>query len=180
MEERKATVILSTTQNSSVQDFVLNCIQPGGPRLIVTPENTSVEKEGKDVTIAINTNLPSLKCIIPENVKWITQKSLTNKQLILTVAASDIAKIRTATVEITSESAAYPTTKSIEIRQAGAVDMAELLDVKFNADGTAEDLSAMKMPIKAFAGSTLSMIENETFGYIAKFDPVTILSLIHI
>lgn len=99
MEERKATVILSTTQNSSVQDFVLNCIQPGGPRLIVTPENTSVEKEGKDVTIAINTNLPSLKCIIPENVKWITQKSLTNKQLILTVAASDIAKIRTATVE---------------------------------------------------------------------------------
>ena len=24
----------------------------------------------------------------------------------------------------------------------------------------------MKMPIKAFAGSTLSMIENETFGYI--------------
>ena len=174
LEERKATVILSTTQNSSVQDFVLNCIQPGGPRLIVTPENTSVEKEGKDVTIAINTNLPSLKCIIPENVKWITQKSLTNKQLILTVAASDIAKIRTATVEITSESAAYPTTKSIEIRQAGAVDMAELLDVKFNADGTAEDLSAMKMPIKAFAGSTLSMIENETFGYIAKFDPVTI------
>ena len=64
LEERKATVILSTTQNSSVQDFVLNCIQPGGPRLIVTPENTSVEKEGKDVTIAINTNLPSLKCII--------------------------------------------------------------------------------------------------------------------
>ena len=77
-------------------------------------------------------------------------------------------------MEITSESAAYPTTKSIEIRQAGAVDMAELLDAKFNADGTAEDLSAMKMPIKAFAGSTLSMIENETFGYIAKFDPVTI------
>ena len=34
--------------------------------------------------------------------------------------------------------------------------------------------SAMKMPIKAFAGSTLSMIENETFGYIAKFDLVTI------
>lgn len=47
LEERKATVILSTTQNSSVQDFVLNCIQPDGPRLIVTPENTSVEKKGK-------------------------------------------------------------------------------------------------------------------------------------
>lgn len=38
-------------------------------------------------------------------------KSLTNKQLVLTVAASDIAKIRTATVEVTSESPAYPTTK---------------------------------------------------------------------
>lgn len=52
--------------------------------------------------------------------------------------------------------------------------MAELLDVKFNADGTAEDLSAMKMPIKTFAGPTLTMIENETFGYIAKFDPATV------
>lgn len=174
LEERKAQVILSSTQNSSVQDFILNCIQPGGPRLIVTPENASVGKEGKDVVVAISTNLPSLKCIIPENVKWITQKSLTNKQLVLTVAASDIAKIRTATVEVTSESSAYPTTKSIEIRQAGAVDMAELLDVKFNADGTAEDLSAMKMPIKTFAGPTLTMIENETFGYIAKFDPETV------
>ena len=51
---------------------------------------------------------------------------------------------------------------------------AELLDVKFNADGTAEDLSAMKMPIKTFAGPTLTMIENETFGYIAKFDPETV------
>lgn len=101
-------------------------------------------------------------------------KSLTNKQLVLTVATSDIAKIRTATVEVTSESSAYPTTKSIEIRQAGTVDMAELLDVKFNADGTAEDLSAMKMPIKTFAGPTLTMIENETFGYIAKFDPETV------
>jgi cytidyltransferase-like protein len=49
-----------------------------------------------------------------------------------------------------------------------------LLDVKFNADGTAEDLSAMKMPIKTFAGPTLTMIENETFGYIAKFDPETV------
>ena len=67
-------------------------------------------------------------------------------------------------------SAALMTTAGVPLMAQGtAKPVADMLDVKFNSDGTAEDVSAMKNVVEA-VGTNLSTYYNEGFGFcVANF-----------
>lgn len=180
LDERKAAVTLSpAAENAGVQGVVTNFIQPGGPRLALTQTVFTAQKGGEDVTIPVSTNLTAVKAVIPDDVDWITEKSASATEVVLTVSPSDIANSRTAEIGIASAMDEYPVSETVTIRQAGAVDPAELLDVQFNTDKTATDLSEWGNEIYTIGmdnyGNYLNVVYDEALGMnVARYTaPVT-------
>ena len=186
IDSRTATVVLSAPDEDSVNDVVTNFIQPGGPRIELSQTSYTVSNEENVLTIPFSTNVEKLKCSVLDAAEndWLNASvSVTasetagvyNGELKVNVSQSLLLKMRTATVVIESEMAEYPVTSSVEIRQSGAtpVDPAELLDVVFNEDGTAEDVSELGMNVQAYPGASLTVVEHDVFGYASNFNPAS-------
>lgn len=175
LDERIAKLVLSAV-DATLQDDTLTFIQPGGPRLSIGSYGI-VPKEGGELAINVGSNIV-WKCEIPDDVDWITLKSKTTTELVFDVDANPNAGARMADIALIGVEYTG-VTGTITVRQSGAVDPAELLDVVFNADGTATDVSVRENNIYTvnMIGNEdyLGVAYNETFGFnVAQFtNPTT-------
>ena len=145
-------VILSYTVNgkNAFSFSVLQLGAPPTPTLEITPKAPeTLSKDGADITFTITAGTNSWEYAIQSESGWLTEKGKTANSLTLT-AAKNSNKTRTANV--TFKLSKYPTvTQIVEITQAGeapATIVADMLDVEFNLDGTAKDLSPMKHTVQ--------------------------------
>lgn len=154
LDERTAKLVLSAV-DATLQDDTLTFIQPGGPRLTIGTYGI-VPKEGGELAINVGSNIV-WKCEIPDDVDWITLKSKTTSGLVLNVLPNSGGGARVA--DISFKGVVYDNvTETITIRQTGTVDPAELLDVVFNTDKTAKDVSVLGNEIY-----TVNMVGNEDY-----------------
>jgi hypothetical protein len=109
------------------------------PRLNVTSSGTpSVAKSGGNLTLTIDAN-SDWEYEMPSNAGWLTKTAETATSI--TLAAANNAKWSGRSAVVTVKMTHYPEyTYSYIVCQAGAADM---LDVIFNTDGTATDVSPM-------------------------------------
>ena len=170
LDERIAKLVLSAV-NETLQDDTLTFIQPGGPRLTIGTYGI-VPKEGGELAINVGSNIV-WKCEIPDDVDWITLKSKTTSGLVLNVLPNSGGGARVA--DISFKGVVYDNvTETITIRQAGVVDPAELLDVVFNTDKTANDISELgnKIYTVNMAGNEdyLNVVYDQNWGFnVAQF-----------
>ncbi|MDR1171261.1 MAG: hypothetical protein LBL24_02280 [Bacteroidales bacterium] len=109
------------------------------PVLTVTPPSSAtIVKAGGDLILAIEANA-DWEYDIPAGATWLTKKEETATALTLTAANNALWGGRSAVVTVSLTE--YPEyTRSYTVCQSGAADM---LDVVFNTDGTANDVSPM-------------------------------------
>lgn len=141
------------------------------PRLNVTLSSIlPVAKTGGEVTFAIDAN--TNYTYVLDDDSWLTKKTQSPSSLTLEAAnnASSGGRKTTLTVHLTN----YPDFScSYSIRQSGFADM---LDVLFNADGTAEDVSAMDNTVewKHSDNNPLSVAYSSVYGRnIVTFNPAS-------
>ncbi|WP_294452628.1 BACON domain-containing carbohydrate-binding protein [uncultured Bacteroides sp.] len=139
------------------------------PGLVVTTDDENIGFESQDITINVVSSSTWSYNITGDNTEWLTEKSKSDNQLILTAKKFSRYSIsRTATVTISDGS----DSKSVTITQKGIVS-AELLDISFQENGDAINISNFDITIEKKAGDALTVVTNERFGYGAKFDPIT-------
>ena len=125
------------------------------PELEVTTDDGNIGFESQDITINVVSSSTWSYNITGDNTEWLTEKSKSDNQLILTATkfSSYSTPSRTATVTISDGS----DSKSVTIMQSSIV-AAELLDVVFNMDKTANDISVLGNNIY-----TVNMTGNEDY-----------------
>lgn len=145
--------------------YTLTVSQMSG--LDVTTNDENIGFESQDVTINVVSSSTWSYNITGDNTGWLTEKSKSENQLILTAGKfSRYNTSRTATVTISDGNVS----KSVAITQKGIVS-AELLDINFQENGDAKNTSNFNINIEKKAGDALTVVTNERFGYAAKFNP---------
>lgn len=145
--------------------YTLTVSQMSG--LDVTTNDENIGFESQDITINVVSSSTWSYNITGDNTEWLTEKSKSDNQLILTAGKfSRYNTSRTATVTISDGSVS----KSVAIKQNGIVS-AELLDISFQENGNAIDRANFKINIEKKAGDALTVVTNDRFGYGAKFSP---------
>lgn len=156
------------------QEFTKIKIEQYGltPKMEVTP--TSVAKfpeTGGEVDFTINTNTLGWEYLISPEVDWIREVSKKETELTLSIVENPNPQERSAAITFTSLST--PEMKqSINIAQAAktVLPVADLLDIVFKSDGSAEDISPLKQSVSTIEGPTLSTLFSNTYQrYIARF-----------
>lgn len=156
--------------------------EPNGTFLVVDPQKVEVPAEGGDAVLTIDSNAEQWEYTIPvDATAWLKEAAKTPTGITFTVSANPKKKARTATVEFAAIAGEERIVKEIVIAQdAGKSNNAVLLlDVVFNSDGTASDLSQGNLPIETVAGTALNVYRNESYGcQVARFshDPGTVIS----
>jgi hypothetical protein len=109
------------------------------PALTVTPPpSATIARTGGNLILAIEANA-DWEYVIPAGATWLTQTGESATALTLTAANNTLWGGRSAVVTVSLTE--YPEyTRSYIVCQSGAADM---LDVVFNTDGTANDVSPM-------------------------------------
>lgn len=138
------------------------------PYLTVTPaEAATLPVEGGDIELTVETNTSGWEYAIASDNSWLSEKVREEHKLILSAAANEGSSKLEATVTITSTEDA---TLKQEITVTQYCLAADLLDVVFNNDGTATDISPMGNRVETVAGGALMTYYNDNFGgYMARF-----------
>lgn len=138
------------------------------PYLTVTPtEVAPLSAEGGEIELTVETNTAGWEYAIASNSSWLSEKSREETRLVLAAGANEGDSKLEATVTITSTE--DPTLKQ-EIAVVQYSLTADLLDVVFNNDGTATDVSPMHNRVETVAGGALMTYYNDSFeGYMARF-----------
>jgi glycerophosphoryl diester phosphodiesterase len=141
-------------------------------RLSVTPATQGdLSAEGGNILFNIDANAPWTYLIAGGN--WLTETEKTEKTLLLAVSPNNTGASRTVTV--TFHLVNRGNTVEIPVTQkAGAV--ADLLDVVFKNDGTAEDVSPMRHTVTTLESSALFTFYSDTyerFGAVFNHTPGT-------
>lgn len=139
------------------------------PYLTVTPsEVATLPVEGGDVELTVETNTSGWEYAIASDNSWLSEKSREENKLVLTAPMNEGTAKLEATVTITSKD--DPSLKQ-EIAVAQYCLVADLLDVEFNNDGTATDLSPMHNQVEYVPGTALMTYYNDNYErYIAHFN----------
>ncbi|MDR0713686.1 MAG: hypothetical protein LBF89_05445 [Bacteroidales bacterium] len=157
---RTANVTFSLTDYPDVTQTI-EVSQAAGfqPELTVTPSSLSIVKTGGGVTFTVTANADWEYTA----GNWLTETEKTSTTLTLTAGRNPQIGGRGATVTFTLKD--YPSyTRSFSVGQTGEADM---LDVIFNPDGSATDLSPMLHTIKLVhpaEPSTLSVAADAAYG----------------
>ncbi len=129
------------------------------------PDGT-IPYAGGSYTVTVNCNDEWTYSFTDGGESWI-KASKSDAKLVLTVSANATPKLRTTVLTITP--AADPSkAKAINITQRSEMPIADLLDVVFNADGTAKDISPLNNEVKYISGDKLT-IANAYDRYVARF-----------
>ena len=165
--ERSAEIIFTSNKDESKGDTV-KISQARKPLFEVSADSTSFGENGGKATFAITSNI-GWKYEITPAAEWITESKHSESELVLNISALSFDN-RSVDVIFSSEEEAYSDT--ITITQTGRERIvADMLDVVFNADGTAEDISPMKMKITTYAGTQLMTYYNSAYDrYVAHFN----------
>ncbi|MDR2358832.1 MAG: hypothetical protein LBD87_03405 [Prevotellaceae bacterium] len=139
------------------------------PQLTVTPPAVqNIVKSGGDATFTIEANT-AWSYSISGNGSWLAEKEKTAASFTLTAANNDLWGGRSAVITISLTD--YPEyTHSYAVKQSGAADM---LDVLFNTDGTADDVSPMANTVEwKNYNNPLSVAYDDTYKRnIVTFNP---------
>lgn len=128
------------------------------PMLMVATETEEIPAEGGEVTFNVVSNVDWTYAVDPANT---TETAKTDDKLTLTFPPSPTEEKVTYKVTFTYAG----NTEEITIDQKGQpkpVPQADLLDIVFKADGTAEDVSPMHNAVITKEGSTLMTYYSET------------------
>lgn len=142
--------------------------------LKVKAQKTEISGDGGDAIFDVTSN-GAWTYTIDQQEPWLTEKSKTDKRLTLTASAAGDAQ-RKAVVTFTS-SADSKLKEAITITQKPKaeepqplVPQADLLDIVFHNDGTAEDISAAKTPVEALSGTAMMTYYNDIYQrFVAHF-----------
>ena len=139
------------------------------PYLTVAPEKGSIPVDGGDITLIVDTNAGEWEYdVTSTDGDWLVEKAKDGTSLTLTAAKNGRFSKLNAVVKISVP--AYPDlVREVEVSQNGF--MADLLDVVFNNDGTAADVSPMRNTVEYSAGAALMTYYNDSYGrYVARFN----------
>jgi hypothetical protein len=167
---RSATVTFSLSNYPSVIQTVTISQDIFQPTLnVILPSAAPVAKTGGNVIFTINANANWQYST--DNATWLTENAKTDAALTLTVANNTLWSGRKTVV--TFSLTEYPQhTQSFSVGQSGAAD---ILDVLFNLDGSATDISPMQHAITLHnnASYPLSVAADITYGRNAvTFNPM--------
>lgn len=107
-----------------------------------------------------------------KDADWLTEKSKSATKLVLGVSENNLESERTATLKFSVPSYA-DLTQEVAVAQEGkmAGPIADLLDVVFEPDGTARDVSPLNYNIHTVAGPAMTTVySNQYERYIARFN----------
>ena len=141
------------------------------PDFHVTP--TSPEKipgEGGEIEFTITSDVEWDYAIVEAN--WLIEKSKSSNSLILEALENDSEIERLAIVKFSLPSL-EGISQEVSISQGGMIvwPVADLLDIVFKADGTAEDVSALRYNIITIDGLAMTTVYSNRFErYIARFN----------
>lgn len=134
--------------------------------LEITPAAQNVYAAGGDVAIEVKSSLKDWEYRL-EGGNWLREKSRTASRLTFTALSNPSSVERTLTVVFSSPS--FPgIEKKATVTQKNL--SADLLDVVFQNDGSARDISPMRNTVNTVSGASLTTYYNEGYGrYTAKF-----------
>ena len=143
--------------------------------LKVKAQKTEIPGDGGEAIFDVTSN-GAWSYVIDQQEQWLTEKSKTDKQLTLKASPAGNSE-RKAVVTFTS-TADSKLKESITITQKPKTEepqplipQADLLDVVFKNDGTAEDISAAKTPVQALSGTAMMTYYNDIYSrYVAHFN----------
>lgn len=139
------------------------------PYLSVTADRKTIPAAGGDLTLTVDTNAGEWEYGISSlDGEWLSEKSRTGTAL--TLAAAQNAHFSGLTATVTVSIPENPElSQTVEITQNGFT--ADLLDIKFNNDGTASDVSPMQNKVEYIPGASLMTYWNDSYGrYAARFN----------
>ena len=135
--------------------------------LKVQAQRNEISGDGGDVVFDVTSN-GAWSYTIDQQEQWLTEKSKSAERLTLTAAVGSDAE-RKATVTFTSE-ADSKLKETITITQhprealpQPLVPEADLLDVVFRNDGTAEDISRSGIPVETLSGMAMMTYYNDAY-----------------
>ena len=165
-EPREAMVVFSIDTDESVKDTI-HITQKHLPLLEISTDTLRYEEAGGAGEIVVTNNL---EWNYTTDADWITNIVKEESKLSFTVEALPFDE-RSTTITISSvENPELNHTCVIEQKGKDRI-VADMLDVVFNEDGTAQDISIAKMPINTIAGPQLMTYYNEEYGrYVAHFN----------
>lgn len=114
-----------------------------GPQLLITPVTLDIlPKDGSDISFNVAAN-DAWEYTVTDDQEWLTEKEKTPSSLTLTATKNmDSPRAANITFRLTNHPSA---TQTIELSQEGEISViADLLDVQFNLDGSATDLSPIQ------------------------------------
>ena len=167
---RSAEIIFTSKKDASKSDTV-KVSQARKPLFEVSADSTSFGESGGKATFAITSNI-GWKYEITPTADWVTEGARSESELVLNI--SELAfDNRSVDVIFSSEEENFSDT--ITITQTGRERIvADMLDIVFKADGTAEDISPMKMTVTTYAGTQLITYYNSAYDrYVAHFNNTT-------
>lgn len=149
--------------------------QGAGDELKVSPTEPVVSNSGGELTLTIMGRSEGWTYEIEsiEESIWMTERSKTNNELVLDVEKMSNARVsRKAVLRFWIEDDPDVSPQYVTVTQKNIV--ADLLDICFNNDGTATDLSPNHYTIDWIPGSPLNVYWNEDYKrYTAQFERST-------
>ena len=147
------------------------------PYLEVDLHDVAITGDGDEFTVTVDTNQPDWTYKIDGAVTWITEKAKTGTSVTFVVPENKTGRKRSADIRFFA-TAAPELMDYVAVSQSfpAVAPTADLLDVVFDADGIAKDVSAMSMRVMSDRlDSDVSTTYNDRFGcYPAVFNNSTI------
>lgn len=188
----KTTVSLTAPSNESgsVYSAVVKFSLSGGktyefnlsqaaqkPYLEVDLHDVAVTGDGDEFTVTVDTNQPDWTYEFDGTVSWITEKGKTETSVTFVVPENETGGKRSADIRFFA-TAAPELMDYVAVTQSSpaVAPKADLLDVVFDSDGTAKDVSAMSMSVMSDRlDADVATAYNDRFGcYSAVFNNSTI------
>ncbi len=140
------------------------------PDFHVTTSPEKIPGKGGEIEFTITSDVEWDYAIVEAN--WLIEKSKSSNSLILEALENDSEIERLAIVKFSLPSL-EGISQEVSISQGGMIvwPVADLLDIVFKADGTAEDVSALRYNIITIDGLAMTTVYSNRFErYIARFN----------
>lgn len=162
LKERRATVTFYSEGDQVLEITVIQ--SPGGEDYLkASVVSEWVPCTAGEVSVSISSSVADWEYqITGDNTSWLTFKNKTSTRLTLSAAENTGPDHRTATLVFSSPSRpGLSASVTVNQRKPGA----DLLDVVFNSDGTATDVSPMGNTVEVFTGDAMMTYRNDALGH---------------
>ena len=179
--EQTATITFTSKEHPDFEETVT--IKQNAKEAIymdLTPEEEPyvITIDGGDLRLIVGTNATSWDAVISgENSEWLTERERTETSITFTADANLTPDQLSATITFTTTEDDPDFEKVITINQEGLI--ADLLDIQFQEDGTAIDISPMHRNVETFEGPNFSTVYLDSYKrYAGRFSPAELATSI--